>query len=179
LSGAIAKRYAAALADVVLEQNVGDRAKAELLLFVNAFSSSADLRNFLESPAISEGAKQKAIEGIASRMGMDAAVRNFVFLIVQHRRTEMLHEMQVAFDEELNARMGIALAEVVSATALNDQQKNELKQALERRTGKRIEARYHEDRTLLGGTIVRIGSVVYDGSVRERLARMREQLERE
>jgi F-type H+-transporting ATPase subunit delta len=98
---------------------------------------------------------------------------------VRHRRTEMLAEIQVAFRQELNARLGIAEAEVTSAQVLNEQQKNELTRALEKRTGKKIEARFHEDKALLGGAVVRVGSTVYDGSVREQLARLREQLEAE
>jgi F-type H+-transporting ATPase subunit delta len=177
LSGAVAQRYAAALADVVLKQNGADAAKGDLAAFSDAFYSSPDLRNFLESPAIGEQAKQKAIEEIAANMGLSAPVRNFARLIVKQRRTEMLREIQLAFQAELNARLGIAEAEATSAQPLNDQQKQELTQAIERRTGKKIEARFREDSALLGGAVVRVGSTIYDGSVREQLTRLREQLE--
>jgi F-type H+-transporting ATPase subunit delta len=176
LSGAVAQRYAAALADVALEQKGADKAKADLAAFENAFYSSSDLRNFLESPAIGEEPKQKAIEQITAKMDLSVAVRNFIRLIVKNHRTEMLREIQQAFQSELNARMGIAEAVVTSARELNDQQKAELTRALERRTGKKIEARFREDKTLLGGAVVRVGSTVYDGSVREQLTRLREQL---
>lgn len=177
MSGAVAQRYAAALADVVLKENLADFAKSDLAAFSDAFYSSADLRNFLESPAIGEQAKQKAIEELAGKMGLCAPVRNFVRLIVKQRRTEMVREMQAAFQAELNARLGIAEAEATSAQPLNDEQKNKLTQAIERRTGKKIEARFSEDSALLGGAVVRVGSTVYDGSVREQLTRLREQLE--
>ena len=179
MSGAVAQRYAAALADVALEQRITDKAKADLAAFETAFHAAPDLRNFLESPAIGENAKQNAIWQIAAKMELSAAVGNFVRLIVRHRRTEMLSEIQVAFRQELNARLGIAEAEVTSAQSLNDQQKSELTRALEKRTGKKIEARFHEDKNLLGGAVVRVGSTVYDGSVREQLARLRQQLEAE
>jgi F-type H+-transporting ATPase subunit delta len=179
LSGAVAQRYAAALADVAVEHKITDKAKDDLAAFESAFFSSADLRNFVESPAIGENAKQNAIGQICTTMGLSAEVGNFIRLIVRHRRTEMLAEIQVAFRQELNARLGIAEAEVTSAQTLNDQQKNELTRALEKRTGKKIEARFHEDKNLLGGAVVRVGSTVYDGSVREQLARLREQLEAE
>jgi F-type H+-transporting ATPase subunit delta len=179
LSGAVAQRYAAALADVALEQKITDKAKADLAAFESAFYAAPDLRNFLESPAIGENAKQNAIGQIATKMELSAAVGNFIRLILRHRRTEMLAEIQVAFRQELNARLGIAEAEVTSAQSLNDQQKNELTRALEKRTGKKIEARFREDKNLLGGAVVRVGSTVYDGSVREQLARLRQQLEAE
>jgi F-type H+-transporting ATPase subunit delta len=179
LNGVVALRYAAALADVALEQENGDQVRRDLASFADAFESSADLRNVVESPSISREVKQKVIEKIARQMNLAPSVRNFVYLLLDHQRTEMLREIQQAFDTELNARMGIAEAEVISARGLSDAQKRELTVALERRTGKKIEAKFREDEALLGGAVVRVGSTVYDGSVREQLSRLREQLETE
>jgi F-type H+-transporting ATPase subunit delta len=179
LSTAVARRYAAALADVALEQKSADAVKRDLHAFVEVFYSAADLRNTLESPGVNRESKDKVIEEIASKMELAHAVRNFVCLIVDHRRTEMLQEIQEAFDEELNARLGIAEAEVTSARELSAAEKRELTAALERHTGKKIEANFQEDRALLGGAVVRLGSTVYDGSVREQLNRLRQQLESE
>jgi F-type H+-transporting ATPase subunit delta len=112
-------------------------------------------------------------------MGYDPAVRNFIYFIVDHRRTELLREIEQAFGEELNARLGIAEAQVTSARPLSPEEKQQLTAALERQTKKKIEATFQEDKSLLGGAVVRIGSTVYDGSVREQLNRLREQLETE
>jgi len=176
LNGAVSSRYASALADVALEQKSADRVKRDLGSFADTFFSSGDLRNLLESPAVGREAKQKVIEEVAQRMELAPAVRNFVLLLVDHRRTEMLGEIQEAFQTELNARLGIAEAEVTSARELGAQEREELTAALERRTGKKIEARFRKDESLVGGTVVRVGSTVYDGSVREQLTRLREQL---
>jgi F-type H+-transporting ATPase subunit delta len=179
LNGAVSSRYAAALADVALEQNSAERVKGDLAAFADAFSSSADLRNVLESPAVGNDVKQRVVDALAAYMDLAPAVRNFVHLLVKHRRTELLREIQQAFDKELNARLGIAEAHITSARALNDGEKEQLVGALARRTGKKIEAHFHEDESLVGGAVVRVGSVVYDGSVREQLTRLREQLEAE
>lgn len=179
MNGALSLRYAAALADVALEQKNGDQVRRDLASFVDAFYSSADLRNFLESPAIGGEVKHSVIDKMAEQMNLAPAVRNFVFLLLDHRRTDMLREIQQAFGTELNARMGIAEADIISARGLSDAQKRELTAALERRTGKKIEAKFREDEALLGGAVVRVGSTVYDGSVREQLSRLREQLETE
>jgi F-type H+-transporting ATPase subunit delta len=176
---AISQRYAAALADVALERKNPEGVKRDLGAFADAFAGSADLRNFLESPAVNGDAKQRVIEKIAAKMGLDDAVRNFGLVLVNHRRTEMLREIQKAFGEELNARLGIADAEVTSARELSNAEKKELTAALERRTGKKIDARFEEDPSLLGGAVVRVGSTIYDGSVREQLNRLRERLETE
>jgi F-type H+-transporting ATPase subunit delta len=179
LINALAKRYASALADITLAQFSADRAKADLQAFVEAFDEVGDLRNFLDSPAVGRDLKHKVLNELAAKMQLDPAVRNFILLIVDHRRAESLRDIQQAFREELNARLGIAEAEIISAHPLTVGEKDQLTAALARRTGKKIEARFREDKSLLGGAVVRVGSTVYDGSVREQLVRMREQLEAE
>ena len=179
MNEAVARRYASALADVALEQIKADRVKADFTAFVDAFYSSADLRNFLETPAVGPEQKHRVVEKISEKMDLDPAARNFIYFIVDHHRTDLLREIQGAFAEELNSRLGIAEAEVTSARALNADQKRQLTSALEKQTGKKIEARFHEDKSLLGGAVVRVGSTVYDGSVREQLNRLREQRETE
>jgi len=176
---AVAERYAAALADVAVERKNSETIKRNLAAFVEAFSSVADLRNALESPALNAEVKRKVIAEVAGKMGLDVAVRNFIYLVVDHRRTEILPEMEEAFLSELNERLGIVEAEVTSAHELNDDEKRQLRTVLEQRTGKKVQARFQIDGALLGGAIVRLGSTIYDGSVRDQLKRLREQLETE
>jgi len=179
LNGALASRYAAALADVALEQKDADGVKRDLSSLVGAFAESGDLRAFIESPGVSHELKHRVIGELAARMDLAPAVRNFAFLLVDHHRTEMIAEIQASFETELNARLGIAEAEVISARELSAKDREQLTAALERRTGKKIEARFRKDEALVGGTVVRVGSTVYDGSVHEQLMRLREQLETE
>ncbi len=175
----VAERYAAALADVAVEHKNSETIKRNLAAFVEAFSSVADLRNALQSPALNAEVKRKVIAEIAGKMGLDDAVRNFIYLVVDHRRTEILPEMEEAFLAELNERLGIVDAEVTSAHELNDDEKRQLRTVLEQRTGKKVEARFQIEGALLGGAVVRLGSTIYDGSVRDQLKRLREQLETE
>lgn len=179
MSEAVASRYAAALADAALDENNAGSVRADLTAFVGAFDESAELRNVLESPSVPPELKRKVVGELAKRMNLVEAVRNFVFLLIDRNRTGMLREIQQAFQEALNTRLGIADAEIISARPLGADERRELTAALERRTGKKIEARFREDASLLGGAVVRVGSVVYDGSVREQLGRMRQQLESE
>jgi F-type H+-transporting ATPase subunit delta len=179
LSGAVAQRYAAALADVALERKIAERVKRDLDSFTGMFFSVSELRHTLDNPAVNREIKHKVIEAIAEKMGLDAAVRNFVFLVVDHRRTDLLPEIQQAFRSEMNLRLGIEEAEVTSARELSAAEKKELTSVLERRTGKKIEARFEQNKALLAGAVVKLGSTIYDGSVREQLNRLREQLETE
>jgi F0F1-type ATP synthase delta subunit len=87
LNEAVARRYASALADVALEQIKADRVKADFTAFVDAFYSSADLRNFLETPAVGPEQKHRVVEKISEKMDLDPAARTFIYFIVDHHRT--------------------------------------------------------------------------------------------
>jgi F-type H+-transporting ATPase subunit delta len=179
LNGAVSSRYAAALVDVALDQKNADRVKSDLAAFAEAFAHSADLRNTLESPSVGREAKLQVVQKIGAVMKLTPSVRNFLCLLVDHHRTELLFEIQEMFRVDLNARQNIAEAAVTSAHPLGADERKKLIEMLEGQTKKKIEAQFHEDESLVGGTVVRVGSTVYDSSVRAQLDRMREQLESE
>jgi len=169
-------QYANALADVVLEQGAADPARKQLADFVAAYAESAELRNFMASPAVSREAKHGVVEKIVARIGASRILRNFLFVIVDNQRTHLLPEVAASFEQVLRQRQGIAEAEVLSAVPLDDKQKRTLLRNLENATGKKIQASYSLDPRLLGGAVVRIGDTIYDGSVRNQLDRLRQHL---
>jgi F-type H+-transporting ATPase subunit delta len=169
-------QYANALADIALAQGAGDAAVKQLADFGAAYRESPELRNFLASPAVAREAKQAVVEKVAARVGASKIIRNFLFVIIDHRRTVILPEMIERFQEVIRQRQGVAEAEVRSATELSAAQKSAMAQTLARLTGTRVETRYSIDTTLLGGAVVRIGDTVYDGSLRHRLDAMRARL---
>ncbi|MGH9776595.1 MAG: ATP synthase F1 subunit delta [Candidatus Acidiferrales bacterium] len=175
----MARRYAAALADVALERGVAEKVRKDFAAFLDCYRGAADLRNFLASPAVPKLAKQGAVEKLGARLGIGLEMRNFLFLTIDHRRTENLGEIREAFETELHTRMGVAEAEVTSARELSAEEKRGLNGALERLTGKKIESRYQLDSGLIGGAVVRIGSTIYDGSVKQQLEHLRAELESE
>jgi F-type H+-transporting ATPase subunit delta len=177
---AVAERYAAALVDVALEQNSANAVRRDLETFVDTFLASDDLRNALETPALDQELKDRIISEIAEKAKLNVAVRNFIMLIVRNRRTHLLRDILPIFYEELNRRLNILELVVTSARKLPQKEKTELLEAFKNgRPGMKIEATFGEDESLLGGVVVRAGSTVYDGSVRERLNRLRERLETE
>jgi len=169
-------QYANALADIVLQQGAAEPTRKQLADFDAAYQQSAELRNFMASPAVSREAKHGVIEKLVARLGASRMIRNFLFVIVDNQRTHLLPEIAVSFEEVLRQRQGIAEAEVLSAVSLNDKQKTALLRNLESVTGKKIQAHYSLDPALLGGAVVRIGDTIYDGSVRNQLNRLRERL---
>jgi F-type H+-transporting ATPase subunit delta len=172
-------QYANALADVVLEQGAAEPARKQLGDFGAAYAESAELRNFLASPAVTREAKHGVIEKLVARLGASRIIRNFLFVVVDNQRAHLLPEIVDSFELVLRQRQGVAEAEVASAATLNDTQKTTLLKTLERLTGKKIEAKYSLESGLLSGAVVRIGDTIYDGSLRSRLNRLRTQLSAE
>lgn len=169
-------QYANALADIALAQGAAEPALKQLADFAAVYAESAELRNFLSSPAVDREAKHGVIEKLVARLGASKIIRNFLFVVVDHGRTHILPEMVAAFQEVVRQRQGIAEAEVSTAIELSAAQKAEFAFTLERMTGKRVEAKYSLEPALLGGAVVRIGDAIYDGSLRQRMNAMRASL---
>ena len=168
----VASRYAHALADVVTASGSTLRAEdaiAQLKAFEAALKDSPPLHNALITPAIPVGRKRAVIGRIGYIMELAQITRNFLYVLVDHRRIGLLSEIIHTFEIAVDQRLGFARAEITSARALNEDQQDELRIRLEQATGKRLRARYRVDGALIGGVVARIGSTVYDGSVRGRL----------
>ncbi len=175
---AIAQRYASALVDVV----VGDHAQkpedalAALRTFRDLVHGSTDLKNALESPAVSLGRKRALIDNLVGRLGTPRTVRNFLLVLSDKRRLPLLNEVTEQFDILLDERLGFVRAEVQSAAELSQAEKDQIAQELTRVAAKQIRTRYSVDPELIGGVVARVGSTVYDGSVRGQLAGLRRRL---
>ena len=170
---ALAERYAGALVDVALENGQADQIKVELAQFAAMVRDSDELHSFLANPSIARAGKHAAIEQLVTRMGASRTLRNYLFVIVDQRRAGLLIEIEQAFSALLDARQGIMQATVASAAELTDLERAEMNAALVKLTGKKVQAKFTTDATLIGGAVVRIGSTIYDGSVRAQLERMR------
>jgi F-type H+-transporting ATPase subunit delta len=171
--------YARAFADVVMAP--GKRldpqgSLAELHSFEALLAESDPLRRVLENPSISGENKRAVLDAITSRLGTIRQVRNFVAVLIDHRRLPLFSEILKQLEEELNDRQGITEAQIRTARALDDSEKKMLEAEIARLTGKTVRARYEQDATLLGGAIVQVGSTIYDGSVKGQLEKIREQL---
>ncbi len=179
---AVAARYANALADVVTAKTSPlspEQSVAELRAFESALRESAELHNAMLTPAVPGSRKKAVINRIADVLQLSRVTRNFLFVLVDHRRIDSLSNIISNFDEVLDARLGYARAEVTSAAELNDAQRSALNAQLERLTGKKIRMKFAIDPALIGGAVARIGSTVYDGSVRGQLATLERRLSAE
>jgi F-type H+-transporting ATPase subunit delta len=171
----VASTYARAFADVILDTHLdADRSTAELRAIASLLAESSDLRRVWENPAIPADQKRRVLDVIAERDGLSKQTRNLVAVLIDHRRIHFLEPIIRQLEKELDARLGFAEAQITSARALGDAEKQEFEAQVGKLTGKKVRAHYEEDQALLGGAVVRVGSTIYDGSVKGQLERMKE-----
>ncbi len=173
----VVNTYARAFADVVIGSRLdASRTLAEAQQIAALTEESRQLREVWDNPSISAEQKRAVLDAIVQRAGISRPVRNFVAVVIDKRRTRVLSEMVKQFARDLNDRLGIAEAAVTTTRELSVQERAELESDLSRVTGKTIRAKYDQDPALLGGAVARVGSTVYDGSVKGQLERIRQQL---
>ncbi len=173
----VTNTYARAFADVVMDKHLDPAATlAEAQQIAALADESKVLREVWDAPAISADQKRAVLDGIVKRAGISRPVRNFVAVLIDHRRTRFIAEIVTQFAQELNQRLGFAEAEVTTARELNADERSKLEADLAKVTSKRIRATYIKDAAILGGAIARVGSTVYDGSVKGQLEKIRQQL---
>jgi len=171
----VASTYARAFADVVLSAHLdANRAVGGLRRIAGLLSESEDLRRVWENPAVPAEQKRKLLDAIVQREGIEHHVRNLMAVLIDHRRVQFLGRIVEQLKKELDARMGFAEAQVTSARELDDAEKRSLETQIEKVTGKKVHAHFGLDASLLGGAVVRVGSTIYDGSVKGQLEKIRE-----
>ena len=179
MTSAAASRYARALVDVVTDPKSALRpedAVSQLKAVEQLLSESNELRIAMTTPAIQNSRKRAAMAKLLDELGVSRVIRNFVFVIIDHRRTVLLPEIREGFETLMDERMGFVRADVSSAAPLNQQQAAELASELSRLGNKTARLRFSVDPALLGGIVARMGSTLYDGSIRGRLQQMRREL---
>jgi len=142
-------------------------AVAQLNALDEIIQGSLELRTALQTPAIQNSRKRAVMAKILEEAGGGSPlIRNFAYVLIDHRRIPIAGDIREAFELEIDQRLGFARAEVTSAVTLDHRVSANLETELSRLTGKRMRLRFDVDPALLGGVVARIGSTVYDGSVR-------------
>lgn len=171
----VASTYARAFADVAFDAKLdAARAIGGLRQIANLFNESVELRRVWENPAVPADQKRKLLDVIVQRDGIERPVRNLIAVLIDHRRLTFLPRIVEQLEKELDARMGFTDAQISSARELGDAEKRALEAQIAKSTGKKVRASYGLDPSLLGGAVVRIGSTIYDGSVKGQLERIKE-----
>ncbi len=178
MTGALSEHYARALADAVFhagdvqpEQAVDQMRSAEA-----AISGSHDLQVALLSPAVNNARKMSIVRKISDELQLHRTVRNFLSVLVRHRRIHEIKAMRQSFEQVVDERLGWIRAEIASARELSAEERQQVEQALGTKLGKFIRAAYSVDAELLSGIRARVAAREYDATLRGQLESLRQRL---
>jgi F-type H+-transporting ATPase subunit delta len=174
---AFVSRYASAFLDVITAAKLDTAAIGKQFDdFLSTWEGSAELREFFVNPAIPAVAKVEILDKLNAKLGLEKELRNLLAVLIDNGRIGAVGEVAQAYARQLQEQLGIRQAEIVTARALGAEEREALVAEIGKLAGARVEASFKLDASLLGGAVVRIGSTVYDGSVRGRLERLKEAL---
>ena len=174
---ALSLRYARAFSQVVVADGMdSDAAQRQLGDFAATLAESRTLREVMGDPSIPSDSKLQVLDGLAAKLGLSRQVRNFVAVIIDHGRLAEFHDILTEYSTLADEQSGITEVEILSAHPLGEGERSELETQAAKLAGSRVRTTYAEDPALLGGAIVKIGSTVYDGSLRGQLDQMKQTL---
>ena len=174
----VGKRYAQALFDLAVETGRLDAVRADLVSLKAAWIDSADLRRLASSPVMAVEDQQKGLVAIADKAGFDGTIRNFLGLLAQNGRARDLGAVMTGFEALYAKHTGVVAAEVVSTRELTPQQLTLIRGALRTALGKTPELTTRIDPSILGGLKVKVGSRLFDASLKTKLDQMKFALKR-
>ncbi len=172
----VARRYAAALADVVTKSGEITSVQTELKTWEEMMASNSQLLEAFSNPSIAHDSKEKVLENLIEKTKPTKTTANFLRVLLRNNRLTEISEINERFAVVLEERSGAIAAQVTSARPLSDAQKAELQTNLNKLTGKNVSPNFEVDENIIGGVITRIGSTIYDGSVKTKLEELRQQL---
>ena len=175
-SQTVARRYASALADVIIERKEEAEVREELANWERMILSNPPLIEAFTNPTVPYEQKAKLLNELISRTKIRSTTANFLRILLKNQRLAELPQVNAKLDQVLDERSGVVSAQVTSARPVADSTKVALEEKLGIITGKRIRLSFLTDERLLGGIVTRIGSTIYDGSVRNQLKRLGEEL---
>jgi len=174
---AFVARYASAFLDVVTATKLDTVAiDKQLSDFLATWDGSAELREFFVNPAVPALQKVGILDKLNAKLGLRRELRNLIAVLIDNGRIAQVSEVAVSYRKMLQQQLGISQAEIVTSRELSSDERAALVAEIGKVAGTRVEATFKLDAAILGGTVVRIGSTVYDGSLRGRLDRLKEAL---
>ncbi|WP_066633987.1 ATP synthase F1 subunit delta [Desulfolucanica intricata] len=175
LRGAVARRYAQAVFDIAVEGDLLDNLESDLKGIVEIVESSPELQRILYHPQVTATDKKELMDNIF-KDEISQVAKNFLFLLIDRRRELFLGDIVAEYINLANQHRNIVEVHVTSAVELADKEKKSLARVLDKLAGKKVQPDYAVDPSLIGGVVVRIGDRVIDGSIKTRLATLKDRL---
>ncbi|MDQ1707752.1 MAG: F-type H+-transporting ATPase subunit delta [Pyrinomonadaceae bacterium] len=175
-SQTVARRYAAALADVIVPTSERETVQQELAYWANLLEANPPLLEAFSNPTVAHEQKEHVLSELIARTKVARTTANFLRVLLRNQRLAELPQINAKLVEVLNERSGLVSATVTSARPVPNSTRIDLEEKLRQLTGKNVRLTFETDEALIGGMVTRIGSTIYDGSVRSQLQRLGEKL---
>jgi F-type H+-transporting ATPase subunit delta len=172
----IARRYASALADVVIERKEEREVQQEIDQWASMIESNPELKEVFANPTIAYEEKRKVLEELITRTRVRPTTGSFLRVLLRNQRLSQLRDVAERFAQVLDERGGVVSANVTTAKPIPEDLKNQLRETLATATGRSVRVTFDTDETIIGGLVARIGSTIFDGSVQNRLERLSDEL---
>ncbi len=172
----LARRYAKAIFSIGQEQATYDQYNEVLQGLATLYASYPEVADAVSNPMYPIDVKEKVMKGIVASMGVDTIIRNFLILLVQKKRAELLPEIAEAYQSMVDGAKNISHGNVVSAVELSDDLKANVQKVLEKLTGKKVKLTTSVDPAIIGGIIAKVGDLVLDGSIKTQLAGLKDSI---
>jgi F-type H+-transporting ATPase subunit delta len=172
----LAKRYAKAIFTIGQEQENYEEYNEVLQGVATLFTETPEVADALTNPLYPMDVKEKVMTDLVASIGVDAVMGNFLNLLVQKKRAEILPEIAVAYKTMVDEVKNISHGNVISAVELNDELKNNIQSVLEKLTGKKVELTTSVDPSIIGGMVAKVGDLVLDGSIKTQLAGLKDSI---
>ena len=172
----VARRYAAALADVTIERREEREVQTELDQWGAMIEANPHLKEIFSNPTVAYDQKRKVVEDLISRSRVRDTTASFLRVLLKNQRIAQLRDIAERYGQVLDERAGVVAANVITARPIPEELKNSLHEALVAATGRKVRLSFTTDESIIGGMVARIGSTVFDGSVQNQLERLSESL---
>jgi len=172
-SSNIAKRYARAFFEIAEEEKQFEKYYRELQIFSDIVDGNENLKEFLSNPIFDQRDKRDIVDSVLNKIGMTGITTNFLRLLADKRRIGILADIVVCYRELMDSALKKQRVQINTAFPLSNELSEHLKKGMERLTGKHIELTIEQDASLLAGVVVRVGDILYDGSIKTQLNNIR------
>ena len=175
-SGAAAQRYAKAVFSIGVDSGDYERLGQEIEAVAAAMDQDEVLRDILISPQHDLTVRRQMVTALAVKKGLNPTINNFLLLLVEKGRASLLPEISRNYQKLSDEKAGRMKATVITASKISESVLGELKSSLEKSTGKKVFLTPQLDPTLVGGTVIKVGDIIYDGSIRTQLQLLKESI---
>jgi len=172
----VARRYAVALTDIVLQDGTAAKTQEELSAWESMMETNPELEQVFGNPTVPYDQKQNLLQALVTRAQVRPTIANFLKVLLQNNRLTELPAINRRFAVELDKRSHVVSAQVTTARPMADDTREALRHQIAEMVGQQVRLEFAVDENLIGGIVTRIGSTVFDGSVRNQLEEIREQL---